>query len=318
MGQKLIEKYLQKPITLHKNKHPLFIFITILSLFLFSSAQAGETYVMPAPGNDLIGGIQTISVEPGDTLSKIAQRYEIGLDELVKANPGVDPRRLKIWSKLTIPTAYILPNTKREGIVINLSERRLYYFVPQENIVMTAPVAIGREGWETPLAKTKVIEKVEHPSWRVPKSIKEYSASKGKILPDVVPPGPDNPLGDHAIRLGLDSYLIHGTNDPSSIGQQVSSGCIRMYPDDVANLFLEVSIGTPVTIINQPYKFGWFDGKLYMEAHTPVANGDKSKPTNTDYVAEAKIAAGEFSSYIDWDALDKTAYEEQGIPQLLL
>jgi L,D-transpeptidase ErfK/SrfK len=288
-------------------------------VMLTPTAFATEVYALPEPGDNIVGEMQSAVIEPGDTLTKIAQRYDIGLAALLRANPDINPNRLRAWKHVKIPTAYILPPEQRRGIVINISEMRLFYYPENENIVITAPIAVGREGWETPLAATKIVEKTQDPTWRVPQSIRQASAEKGKYLPEVVPPGPDNPLGQYAMRLSLGSYLIHGTNNPSSIGQRVSSGCIRMYPSDIEYLFNQVPVGTPVKIINQPYKVGRYQGKYYIEAHSPVDNSIEAKEgVQRDYRTVVEQSVGDAGHYLEWDKIDPMVQQHRGYPQRIL
>jgi L,D-transpeptidase ErfK/SrfK len=136
--------------------------------------------------------------------------------------------------------------------------------------VQIFPVAIGRQGWETPVTETSLVAKQRDPAWYPPESIRREHAAEGDPLPRVVPPGPDNPLGRHALRLGIPGYLIHGTNKAFGVGMRVSHGCIRMLPEDVEALFEHIPVGTRVRIINQPVKVGWQGGLLYLEVHPPL------------------------------------------------
>ncbi|CAN5292571.1 L,D-transpeptidase family protein [soil metagenome] len=245
--------------------------VLIVGLLWVTLAQA---LVLPIPQgkNNVVGGMQRAYIEPGDTVSTVARRYDMGALELLLANPKLRLNQvLKTWDKVLIPSAFIIPDVPHQGIVINLAELRLYYFPPGRPIVLTYPLGIGKEGWETPLGATEVLSKKEEPEWRVPESIRFYLLEeKGIQLPEVVPPGPENPLGHYAMRLALSGYLIHGTNNPSSIGLRSSSGCIRLYPEDIQQLFSQVRPGTKVTIIHEPYKLGWNNNKLYIEAHDPL------------------------------------------------
>ena len=177
-------------------------------------------------------------------------------------------------TRITLPTRYILPNTDRRGIVLNIPEMRLYYYTQtkqsQQRTVETFPVSIGRMDWKTPIGAAKVIAKTTNPVWRPPESIKKEHAEAGDPLPDVVPAGPENPLGDYAMRLNIPGYLIHGTNKPLGIGMRVTHGCVRMYPADIKNLFPKIDVGTKVQIVNQPVKLGWFADSLYLEIHPPL------------------------------------------------
>lgn len=233
-------------------------------------AEVLTTFKIP-DNNDVVGRLAQTTVKQGDTLAKIAQRYDIGYQDLMRANPGVDPKHLQVGQKLIIPTMYILPPPdKREGIVINIPELRLYDFT-QAGQVSIYPVALGRQGWRTPVSETYIYKKKEKPTWHVPQSIREHYQEKyGKELSRVVPPGPDNPLGKYAVYLHKSGYLIHGTNRPGTIGHFVSSGCIRMYPDNIKQVFEHAQQGIPVHIIYSTYKAGWLDNALYLSAYKPV------------------------------------------------
>lgn len=282
------------------------------------SAQA-LTFPLPTDGSDVVGKVQTIRDYNNTALTDIARKYDIGYYELLEANPRLNPTYIMNGTPITIPTQYVLPNTKHEGIVINLAELRLYYFPKGQNVVITKPIGIGRQGWDTPTGTFKIIQKIKNPDWRPPKSIKEDMAQYGTVLPDVVPAGPDNPLGQYAMRLSLPSYLIHGTNDPTGVGRRVSSGCIRMYPEDIESLFPEVPNGTPVTIVNEPYKLGVEGKQLVMESHQPLSEMRHEYSGNLqaiwvdaidNFVAELNTPA-----VIDWGRVDQTARAHVGIPQ---
>ncbi len=230
------------------------------------------------PDSNVVGELQVIRARHEDTFLDIARAYDLGYDELVDANPGVDPWLPGAGTRVLLPTRYVLPDGPREGIVLNVGTKRLFYFpkatpgAPRE--VITHPVGIGREGWSTPLGTTKIVAKTKDPVWTVPASIRREHAAAGNPLPARVPPGPDNPLGAYAMRLGFDSYLIHGTNKPDGIGMRVSHGCIQLFPEDIETLFGAVPVGTTVRIVNQPLLLGWQDGNLWLEAH-PALEEDK-------------------------------------------
>ena len=233
-----------------------------------------NTFPLPPAGTDVVGDVWAVVARHEDTLPDLARRFDLGYDEIAAANPGVDVWLPGRGTKVLLPTEFVLPDAPREGLVLNLASMRLFYYPatgPEETpTVVTHPVGIGREGWATPQGKTKVVSKKAHPSWTVPASILAEHAANGDPLPGVVPPGPDNPLGDYAMRLGIPGYLIHGTNKPHGVGMRVSHGCIRLYPEDIERLFPEVPVGTPVRIVNQPYLAGWNNGVLYLEAHPPL------------------------------------------------
>jgi L,D-transpeptidase ErfK/SrfK len=189
----------------------------------------------------------------------------------VRANPEVDTWLPGEGTEVVLPTRYVLPAGKRRGLILNLAEYRLYYFPePQADepaVVMTYPISIGRMDWETPLGRTSVISKVTNPAWYPPASVRAEHEADGDPLPRIVPPGPKNPLGKHAMRLGLPGYLIHGTNRPAGVGMRVTHGCIRLFPEDIGFLFGKVGIDTPVRIINEPVKIGWNGDELVVEVH---------------------------------------------------
>ena len=240
----------------------------MLAVTVFAAAPGwAATYPLPAPGNDIVGGVSVAIVAEGETLIDIARVHGLGYQELMDANPDLDPWLPPTGAEVTLPTRYILPSAPRRGIIVNIAEMRLYYYPPPAadgaGVVLTFPIGIGEEGYSTPLGITSVIAKAEDPPWVVPASILAEYARAGTPLPRVVPPGPDNPLGRHSLRLGWSSYLIHGTNKAFGIGMRVSHGCIRMYPEHVERLYHLVPVSTPVWVIDQPNKLGREDGRLF-------------------------------------------------------
>jgi len=233
-----------------------------------------QSFVLPPADVDLIGSAQTVAARHEDTLLDIARRFGVGQDEMLLANAGIDRWLPGDGTETLVPTRYILPQAKRSGIVLNVPEMRLYFFpAPRAGkapVVQTYPVSIGRMDWATPLGTTAVAGKIRNPSWRPPESIRSEHAADGRPLPEIVPPGPDNPLGDYALRLTRSGYLIHGTNRPYGVGMRVTHGCVRMYPEDIEALFPDVPVGTPVQIVNQPVKLGWLAETLFIEVHPPL------------------------------------------------
>lgn len=231
-------------------------------------------FVLYHAKQSVVGEPQIILSRWEDTFSDIARAYGLGYDELIAANPGVDPWLPGEGTAILLPTQYILPFGSREGLVLNVAAKRLFYFPPvaegESARVVTYPMGIGRVGWDTPLGNTEVIGKATDPSWYVPTSVRQEHARRGDPLPAVVPPGPDNPLGRHALRLQMPSYLIHGTNKPYGVGMRVSHGCIRLYPENIEQLYTLVDVGESVLIVNQPYLAAWYKGEIYVEAHTPL------------------------------------------------
>lgn len=209
-----------------------------------------STYVLPAVGN-AVGTIEYIYPEPGESIYEFAQRVDMGYNELLQANPWIDTTHILSEDRpLTISRRFTLPSI-RQGIIINRAEYRLYYFPPDENIVMTYPVGIGRKGWQTPLGKTRVIAKQKNPQWHPTAKLQADAKRHGALLPDYMPSGKYNPLGQYALRLGWSAYLIHGTNQAYGIGMKVSAGCIRMFSQDIEELYARVPVGTLVQIIDK-------------------------------------------------------------------
>lgn len=225
---------------------------------------------MAAASSDLVGQMRTHQTVFEDTLLDVARANDLGFVEIRAANPDIDPWLPGANERVVLPTAHLLPNAPRDGIVINLAEMRLYYFPEPGGEPATYPIGIGREGWTTPTGSSQIVRKAEAPSWYPPDSIR----AERPELPAVIGPGEDNPLGDFALYLDWPAYLIHGTNRPWGIGRRISSGCIRMYPEDIAALFETVPLKTLVTVVDQPIKMGWVDGALYVEAHPTQSQAD--------------------------------------------
>lgn len=301
------------------NKNILrFMLVAVMTVFAISQAEA-LTLDLPAPGDDMIGRLKTAVVEPGDTFHTIARRHDIGFYEMVEANRDLNPKAvLKPWSKVIIPSQYILPNGARQGIVINIAELRMYYYPPGKTQVQTYPVGIGREGWETPTGSAKVVGKKYKPTWTVPQSVRLDAARRGSMLPRSVPPGPDNPLGDYAIRLSLPAILIHGTNEPSGVGMRSSAGCLRMYPEDIKKLFGQVDVGNRVRIVDEPFKAGWRGRDLYLEAHQPLQEQLRQFGLNlTPMVHTVMGEIGRQKVNVDWQKAVKIAETQSGLPALI-
>lgn len=253
------------------------------------------------------------TIQRGDSFYKLAQSFDLGVDEMLRANPNiVDPKIIRIGEKIILPTTHLLPDAKPEGIVINLAETRLYFFLDGEQ-GFSFPISVGADE-RTPVGKTKIASKVEEPSWIPPASIREEDPS----LPEVVPPGPSNPLGHFAFHLdGSKNYkwqsiMIHGTNAPSSIGSKVSHGCIRLYPKDIETLFGLVEVGTPVTVVNQPIKVSEINNKAYIEVHLQEAPDVVLENMGVSKLICKKIANCQFR--IDWQKVDEAVTQNLGIP----
>lgn len=297
-------------------------FTALTLLGLASLSAHAESFVLPPPDVDLIGEVTVVKAEHEDTLIDIARRYDLGYDQIVKANPGVDRWVPGEGTPIVLPSRYILPNAPREGIVLNISEMRLYYYPKrqpgQDPTVITHPVSIGRMDWKTPLGRTSVVAKQENPPWYPPASIKAEHAAEGEPLPDVIPGGsPDNPLGHFALRLGIPGYLIHGVDErkANGIGMRVTHGCVRMYPEDIEKMFGMVPVGTPVYIVNQPVKVGWLADTLFLESHAPLEE-DNLPVEATIAEAERTIAAklGPDMPGVDPKAVELVVEQASGFP----
>lgn len=296
------------------------IFLTCITI-MGTSNVCGETTretltfrVPPAP-NALIGSERIINIQSTDTLADIGHRHALGYRELTLANPHVDPWLPKDNSNVILPTQFLLPVAPRTGIVLNSAEMRLYYYPANEpDTVITFPVSVGRSDWQTPIARTRLTGKTRHPAWYPPKSIREEYAADGRFLPAVIPSGPENPLGEYALNLGLSGYLIHGTNRPYGIGMPVTHGCVRLHPQDIEYLFGEVSKETPVTLVHQPYKVGWHDYVLYLEIHPPLRAPDAT--INFVEIVRAIINATESAAaaWINWEHVRRLADNPDGLP----
>jgi L,D-transpeptidase ErfK/SrfK len=235
---------------------------------------APNNFLLTHADQSVVGEPQVVFTREEDTLSDLAREYGLGYDEIVTANPDVDPWLPGENTPVLLPTQYVLPNVPKEGVVLNIATKRLFYFPEvadgEQQEVLTYPIGIGRVGWETPLGSTSIVSKARDPQWWVPASVRREHAEMGNPLPAVVPPGPDNPLGTRVLKLDMPGYLIHGTNQPYGVGMRVSHGCVRLYPENIELLYALVSVGEPVMIINEPYQIGRQDGVLYFEAHTPL------------------------------------------------
>ena len=278
-----------------------------------------------APDQDVVGRLQVTVSKHKDTFADIARRFNVGYTELVRANPGVDPWLPGDGTQIVLPTEFILPDAPREGLVLNLASMRLYYYPEPKKEgpieVITHPIGIGKVGWATPEGTTKVVSHVKDPTWTPPVSVRKEHEKEGDILPPTVPPGPDNPLGRHMMRLGWPSYLIHGTNKPPAVGMRASAGCVRLYPEDIALIFEAVPDGTKVTVVNQPVLLGWRGDRLLVQTYEPLED-DKRDWTDVPKSLRQKLKkpkaplwkkVAEHDESIDWEAISAAAAKPRGI-----
>ena len=265
--------------------------------------------------DDILGEIRHYTIKKGDSFPAIAHQFDIGIVELLAANPNVNPKKPIAGETITITSSHILPSVQREGIVLNLSELRLFYFA-DDGSVMTFPVSIGKEGWETPTGVTYVARKRENPVWIPTASIREENPD----LPAKVAAGPDNPLGAYAIDLEWPGYAIHGTNRPYSVGKRASHGCIRLYPKDIKALFGAVQLEDKVNIIDKPFKVGWKDNVLFLEVTPTQLQADailysrSSDPVNS---ADVRAAISVMDADVDWEKVEDVIKSHTGIPTIV-
>ena len=294
----------------------LYRYLLLTMCALINGAASAITFDLTG---DVIGELGLASSLESDTLSDVARAYDQGYLEMRWANPTIDPWLPGEETEIIIPSLYVLPAAPQNGIVVNVPEMRLYFFPTVKGKarrqVATHPISIGRQHWTTPHGVTKIVAKVKDPNWYPPESIREEHAADGDPLPKVVPAGPENPLGAFAIRLGLPGYLIHGTNRPYGIGMRVTHGCVRMYPKDVEQIFDAVAVGTPVHIVNQPYKVGVAHNQVYLEVHPHLAEDHDVFRDQFSHVVELIVAktAGR-DVQLNWRALQNVILEKSGIP----
>jgi len=314
----------------------------LVTLLAAASARA-EVYELPPEGYDVVGALSGVTARYEDTLVDIARRHGLGYQDIVRANPDVNVWLPGAGTEVVLPTRFVLPPGPREGLVLNLAEYRMYYYPDAKDgepaYVYTYPMSIGRMDWETPLGRTTITAMATNPAWYPPQSVREEHAADGDPLPRIVPPGPKNPLGTRAMRLGIPGYLIHGTNKPAGVGMRVSHGCVRMFPEDIEFLFRHISVDTPVRIINAPVKIGWDGEVLVAEIHplleTPQPLVEQSlqhveemdadievpevvtpsKEPLTQVTEQFITATSERAGQLDWDLVERLVERSNGIPE---
>jgi len=317
--------------------------ICVSVLLLATSPSRAEVYELPPEGFDVIGAVSTVTARYEDTLVDIARRHGLGYQDIVRANPGVNVWLPGEGVEVILPTRFILPPGPREGLVLNLAEYRMYYYpkpkADETALVYAYPMSIGRMDWETPLGQTKIVAMAKDPAWYPPQSVRDEHAADGDPLPRIVPPGPENPLGTRALRLGIPGYLIHGTNRPAGVGMRVSHGCIRMFPEDIELMFQHIKVNTTVRIINAPVKIGWDGDALVAEVHpllespqplveeslqqiekldADIEVPDVSSPSKdplTQVTEQFIVATAARAGQLDWDLVEVLVERSDGIPE---
>lgn len=288
----------------------------VSAFFLLSSNVFATAYHLPSPNDSLIGSIQQLSAGSGDSVITIQQKYDIGYNAVENANPQLNLRRgFQKGEMIEIPTQHLLPNAARKGIVINLPEMRLYYFPEGSHQVFTYPIGIGKIGKTIPITDTYITKKTVNPTWTPPEDIREFNLQQGIVLPQVMPPGPDNPLGPYAIYMKIPTYLIHSTIFPESVGTRASFGCIRMYESDIKSFFPSIEKGIPVIISNSPVKVGWEENRLFAEVHPGLEeHGDayeNSLPGMVHTITQQSISQ---PTLVDWQMVSYLVEERDGLP----
>lgn len=279
---------------------------------------AATTFELTEPGSNVVGHNMVVYSRAEDTLLDIGRQFDLGYRDITDANPGVDAWLPGEGTRVVLPTRFILPDAQQQGIVINIAEMRLFYYPkPEKGMkqqVITHPIGIGREGWATPLGKTRITQKVKNPTWTPPESIRQEHLEKGDPLPKVVPAGPDNPLGAYKMGLSMPGYLLHGTNKPYGVGLRVSHGCIRLFPEDIEHLFNITPSNTGVEILYQPYKAGVRNERLYLEAHRQHKDVDNREGNNMTPMVKAILnAQNSLISDDSWPYAENVVREQLGI-----
>lgn len=289
----------------------LYAGVALLAQFFTGAAYAGYE-------KNYVGEMDTYQAIYEDTLVHLARKHNLGFVEIRAANPKLDPWIPGEGAHVVLPKRHLLPDAPRKGIVVNLPEMRVYAYLNGDDAPYTYPIGIGREGLETPLGETKIVRKKDGPTWRPTKRMLDENPE----LEPVVPPGPDNPLGTHALYFGWPTYLMHGTNRPYGIGRRVSSGCIRMYPEDIKKFFEQVPVGTEVNVINQPIKVAWIDNEFFLEAHPDIEQSIKMEESGKveyynldDKDIEMIIdRAGQYQDRLNWPRIRMALRERKGYP----
>jgi L,D-transpeptidase ErfK/SrfK len=277
-----------------------------------------------SPGQDVVGVVQIVTAGKDDTLTDIARRFNVGYEEILRANPKVDPWLPGEGREIVVPSQFILPDAPRTGIVINIPAMRIYYYPPvkhgERQVVLTHPIGIGKVGWRTPEGVTRIVRRQKDPTWRVPESVRKEHHENGEDLEPVIGPGPDNPLGKYAFYLQWQSYLIHGTNKPAGVGLRSSHGCIRLYPEDIEQFFNLVPIGTEVRVVNQPFVFGWRDGQLYLQPYDVLEDDTRDwskaqkKLLTRSLAARLQQQLRAHHEQVDWNLVSTLTLHPRGLP----
>jgi len=290
------------------------VLVSFLALVFLNQPSFATVYNLPATKHETVvaeypNEIAVTRADQNETLLDVARRFSLGQVEIIRLNQELDRWLIKKNQVITLPNKRILPDSPHDGITLNIAEYRMYFYPENGSKVYSFAHGVGRQDWKTPLGKTSVQKKVKDPVWRPPESIRREHAALGDPLPEVVPAGIHNPLGAYALYLNLPGdYRIHGTDIDKifGIGMQITHGCVRMYPEDIDQLYHLVSEGTPVYIVKQPIKVGWLDNVLYVESH-PDLEGEE---TTLDQRLSSAIALIEKANNNELPEFNQTALKE--------
>ncbi len=288
----------------------------ILLLACWISPARSATFVLPTDGSNIVGQLQVVTADARNTLLDIGRHYELGYEEITLANPGVSVWLPGEGTAIVVPGKFILPPPPWTGIIVNIPQRRLFYFPrrtgKQPATVVTFPIGIARPGWPTPLGTTRITGKHKDPAWFVPKSIQAEQHSQGELdFPEYFPPGPNNPMGMLALETGFAKIFIHGTNRPWGVGMRVSHGCLHLYPEHAADFFAQIAVGTPVRFINQAVLAGARDGQLYLSVFEPV---DGYPESQVSLLAQAMDALAIHDAPVDWKRVEQAIDAKRVVP----
>lgn len=292
----------------------------LFSACLLAVSLSLHAVTWPDDGSDVIGELITDHLRGEQTLLDLARMHNIGFAEITAANPTLDPWLPEPGAEVLVPQLHVLPDGLRQGIVVNRSERRMYFFAanwPDRSgpVISTNPVGIGIGGRDTPVTETRVVARVDQPAWYPTPEVRAWYRRERNIdLPSMVPPGDDNPLGEHALILDGDGLLIHGTIRPAGVGMAVSQGCLRLYPESIRELIRHVPIGTPVRIIEQPVRLGRRGGEIFLEVDPIDQDGTSHSEARWDALVERMQRQDGFINHARARAVFERA---DGVPEVV-
>mgnify|MGYP006270487157 CR=1 FL=1 len=287
-----------------------------VALLCYPLTSLATTYPLSQPNTGVVGSVATIQSKTSDSIEDLANTYDLGVMQLIAANQGLSNKVLQTTTEhpVIIPTQFVLPEP-RDGVVINLPEMRLYFFQNQQ--LQTYPVGIGKVGHIIPITTSKISKKVVNPIWIPTANIRAYNLAKHVVLPEMMLPGPNNPLGGYALYLDMPTYRIHESKHLNSIGNRASFGCIRMRPQDIADFFAAVPTNTKVYIINEPSKLAWLDNKLYLSVHPPLVEKPTATSTYQGIVKMIMQFIATKPAIVNWELVQRIARSKDGIPHAI-